>query len=68
MHRLDCDQTFIAVIEAGSFVGGAQRRGTSSGQASKLLPRLETHPGVRRLNRTTRSVSPTGAGQVCGSD
>lgn len=64
MDRLDCDRMFIAVMEAGSFVGGAARLGTSSGQASKLVSRLEAHLGVRLLNRTTRSVSPTVAGQA----
>ena len=38
--------------------------GTSSGQTSKLVSRLEAEPGVRLLNRTTRSVSPTEAGRV----
>lgn len=62
MDRLDCDRMFIAVMEAGSFTGAAERLGTSSGQASKLVSRLETELGVRLLNRTTRSISPTEAG------
>lgn len=64
MDRLDCDRMFIAVMEAGSFVGAAERLGTSSGQASKLISRLEAELGVRLLNRTTRAVSPTEAGQA----
>ena len=64
MNRLECDRMFIAVMEAGSFVGGAKHLGTSSGQASKFVSRLETELGVRLLNRTTRSVSPTEAGQA----
>lgn len=55
---------FIAVMEAGSFVGAAQRLGTSSGQASKLVARLEADLGVRLINRTTRSVAPTEAGRA----
>ena len=55
---------FVAVMEAGSFTGGAERLGTSSGQASKLISRLETELGVRLLNRTTRSISATEAGQA----
>lgn len=62
MDRLDCDRMFVAVMEAGSFTGGAERLGTSSGQASKLVSRLETELGVRLLNRTTRSISATEAG------
>ena len=42
----------------------AEKLGTSSGQASKLISRLETELGVRLLNRTTRSVSPTEAGRA----
>lgn len=64
MNRLECDRMFIAVMEAGSFTGGAQLLGTSSGQASKLVSRLEAELGVRLLNRTTRSVSPTEAGRA----
>jgi hypothetical protein len=55
---------FLAVLEAGSFVGAAERLGTSSGQASKLVSRLEAELGVRLLNRTTRAVAPTEAGQA----
>jgi len=64
MDRLECDRMFIAVMETGSFVGAAQRLGTSSGQASKLVSRLESDLGARLLNRTTRTVSPTEAGQA----
>lgn len=64
MDRLECDRMFIAVMETGSFVSAAERLETSSGQASKLISRLEADLGVRLLNRTTRSVSPTEAGQA----
>lgn len=64
MDRLECDRMFIAVMEAGSFVGASQKVGTSPTQASKLVSRLENELGVRLLNRTTRSVSPTEAGQA----
>lgn len=64
MDRLECDRMFLAVMESGSFTGAAEKLGTSSGQASKLLSRLEGELGVRLLNRTTRSVSPTEAGRA----
>lgn len=64
MDRLTCDRMFAAVVEAGSFAGAAQRLGTSSGQASKLVSRLESELGVRLLHRTTRSLAPTEAGQA----
>lgn len=64
MDRLDCDRMFLAVIETGSFTAAADKLGTRSGQASKLISRLETELGVRLLNRTTRSVAPTEAGRA----
>jgi DNA-binding transcriptional LysR family regulator len=64
MDRLSCDRMFAAVMEAGSFAAAAQRLGTSAGQASKLLARLEGDLGVRLLHRTTRALQPTEAGQT----
>lgn len=64
MDRLESDRMFVAVMEEGSFVGAARRLGTSSGQASKLVSRLEGELGVRLLNRTTRAVSATEAGNA----
>lgn len=64
MDRLECDRMFLAVIETGGFTGAAEKLGTRSGQASKLISRLETQLGVRLLNRTTRSVAPTEAGRA----
>lgn len=55
---------FVAVMETGSFTAAAERLGTSSGQASKLVSRLEGALGVRLLSRTTRAVSPTEAGRA----
>ena len=64
MERLDCDRMFVAVLETGSFSRAAGRLGTSSGQASKLVSKLEADLGVRLLNRTTRALSPTEVGQA----
>lgn len=64
MNRLDCDRMFVAVMETGSFAAAAARLHTSSGQASKLVSRLEADLGVRLLNRTTRAVSATEVGQA----
>ena len=55
---------FAAVMETGSFTAAAGRLGTSSGQASKLISRLESALGVQLLSRTTRAVFPTEAGQA----
>ena len=64
MDRLTAERMFVAVIETGSFTAAAQRMGTQSGQASKLISRLEADLGVRLLNRTTRAVAPTEAGRA----
>jgi DNA-binding transcriptional LysR family regulator len=64
MDRLICERMFVTVLETGSFAAAALRLGTSSGQASKLVSRLESELGVRLLHRTTRALSPTEAGQA----
>lgn len=64
MERLDCDRMFVAVLEAGSFAAAAARLGTSSGQSSKMVSRLEAELGVQLVKRTTRALSPTEVGQA----
>jgi len=55
---------FVAVVETGSFAKAAARRGTSSGQASKLVAKLEADLGVQLLKRTTRALAPTEVGRA----
>lgn len=64
MERIECDRMFVAVLEVGSFAGAAQRLGTSGGQASKLVSKLEADLGVQLIRRTTRALSPTEVGQA----
>jgi DNA-binding transcriptional LysR family regulator len=54
---------FVAVARARSFRGAAALRGASASALSEALRRLEAALEVRLLNRTTRSVTPTEAGQ-----
>lgn len=56
-------QAFVAVARAGGFRDGARASGTSASGLSEAVRRLEAQLGVRLLNRTTRSVTPTEAGQ-----
>ncbi len=56
-------QSFAAVARARSFRGAAIARGGSASTLSEAVRRLETRLGVRLLNRTTRSVTATEAGQ-----
>lgn len=55
---------FVAVARARSFRGAAALRAVSASSLSEALRRLEARLGVRLLNRTTRSVTPTEAGEV----
>lgn len=64
MPRLEPDRLFVAIMETGSLAGAARRLGLSSGQASKLLAKLESDLGVRLLNRSTRALAPTEVGQA----
>lgn len=52
----------VSVAGARSFRGAAKLRGVSASSLSDAIRRLEEHVGVRLLNRTTRSVTPTEAG------
>lgn len=54
---------FLAVAEERSFTRAAARLGTSQSALSHTVRRLEARLGLRLLTRTTRSVSPTEAGQ-----
>ena len=54
---------FLAVARANGFRDGARASGGSASGLSEAVRRLETELGVRLLNRTTRSVMPTEAGQ-----
>lgn len=53
---------FAAVARARSFRGAAGLRRVSASSLSEAVRRLEASLGVRLLNRTTRSVTPTEAG------
>jgi len=55
---------FTAVARARGFRGAASVRGVSASSLSEAVRRLEARLGVRLLNRTTRSVTPTEAGQT----
>lgn len=61
--NLDDFAQFAAVAEAGGFRAAAQARNLSASSLSEAVRRLEGDLGVRLLNRTTRSVTPTEAGR-----
>jgi DNA-binding transcriptional LysR family regulator len=54
---------FVAVAELRGFAKAALQLGISRSRLSETIRGLEDRLGVRLLNRTTRSVSPTAAGE-----
>lgn len=54
---------FAAVVREGGFTQAARALGLSKQRVSQAVLRLEADLGVRLLERTTRSVRPTEAGQ-----
>ncbi len=64
MARLDEMAVFAEVVEAESFSGAARELGISKSAVSKQVGRLEDRLGVRLLNRTTRRLSLTEAGET----
>ena len=62
---LDLQQlaSFVAVVNAGSFVGAADAIGLSKAAVSRHVADLEAQLGVRLLHRTTRRLSLTDDGQ-----
>ena len=64
MGRLEEMQAFLCTAEAQSFTGAAQRLGQSKSMISQRVADLEARLGVRLLNRTTRRLSLTEAGQA----
>jgi DNA-binding transcriptional LysR family regulator len=65
MQRGDLDDllAFLAVGREGSFTKAAAKLGISQSALSHTISELEARLGVRLLTRTTRSVSPTEAGE-----
>src|SRR6187397_984886 len=62
-RNLDDLAAFVAVARERSFTKAAAKLGVSQSALSYTVRELETRLGVRLLTRTTRSVSPTEAGE-----
>ena len=65
MERADASDllAFLAVARERSFTRAAARLAISQPSLSQTVQSLEERLGVRLLNRTTRSVTPTQAGE-----
>jgi DNA-binding transcriptional LysR family regulator len=64
MNHLQAMRVFLKVAEAGSFGRAAAGLDLSNAVVTRYVALLETHLNTRLLNRTTRSVSLTEAGQT----
>ena len=67
MHERDVVSgmaVFVAVVESGSLAAAARQTGLTPSAVSKLVARLEERHGSRFLQRTTRSMTVTDAGQT----
>jgi DNA-binding transcriptional LysR family regulator len=63
MTNLGDLEVFVRVIAAGSMSTAARDLGLSPAVVSKRIKRLEDKLGTRLLQRTTRQISLTEAGQ-----
>lgn len=63
MDRLAAMETYVSVVEAGSFSAAAKRLDLGQPAVSKSIAQLEAWLGTRLLLRTTRGIATTDAGQ-----
>ncbi|WP_323013910.1 LysR family transcriptional regulator [Devosia sp.] len=64
MQDLARIRAFVQVFDAGGFSAAARQHGRSKALLSKYVTDLEDYLGVRLMNRTTRKLSLTEAGEV----
>jgi DNA-binding transcriptional LysR family regulator len=66
MDHLQAIRVFVRVVETGGFGRAALSLNMPNATASKWVKSLETHLGVKLLERNTRRVSVTTDGAACG--
>ena len=64
MDRLDAVTVFVAVAEQESFAAAARKLARTPAAVTRAVAELEESLSTRLLNRTTRSVALTEAGQL----
>lgn len=64
MNKLNNMQVFCRIVELGTFAAVAREMNLSAMMISKYMAQLEDSLGVALLNRTTRQISLTEAGEV----
>lgn len=65
MDKLESLRVFCRVVELNSFSRAADQLQLSNASISNHIAGLESHFGVRLLNRTTRKISLTDDGRSC---
>src|SRR5450830_676026 len=65
MDRLTAMQVFVEVAQSGSFSASADKLDMSRAMVTRYVAELEQWLGARLLQRTTRSVTLTDAGEHC---
>jgi DNA-binding transcriptional LysR family regulator len=68
MDRLDELAVFVAILDAGSLAVAGRRLRRSAPSVTRALAMLEARLGVRLIERTTRRLTPTEAGQRLGAN
>ncbi|MDX1670595.1 MAG: LysR family transcriptional regulator, partial [Limnobacter sp.] len=63
-NELEAAKAFVQVVRSGSFAGAAKVRGENPSSVSRAVAHLEERLNARLLNRTTRQVRLTEAGEV----
>jgi DNA-binding transcriptional LysR family regulator len=64
MDRLQSMRAFEQVVAENGFAAGARKLGLSPAQVTRLVRDLEDHLGVQLLQRTTRRLALTAAGDA----
>jgi DNA-binding transcriptional LysR family regulator len=64
MDRLECLESFVAVVESGQFSAAAERLGVGKSVISRRVSELEAYLGALLIQRTTRRLSLTDAGRT----
>lgn len=63
MDRLEAMRIFVSALDEGSLAAAARRLGRSAPAVTRAITALEGHVGTRLLDRTTRMIRLTEAGE-----
>lgn len=64
MNKWDCAETFIAVIDEGSFTAAARILDASKAHVSRQINQLESRLGTQLIKRSTRKLALTETGRA----